>query len=100
MVCFKCKECGINAQGFGPENKWRCPKCNNKVLLKKLLELHEKGLATDDIDLASQNKGLLKSIKVMQGMESDSDLEVSHQVEKSSDVEWVPESTQKRAPKV
>lgn len=101
MVCFKCKECGNNAQGSGPENKWRCSKCNNKVLLQKLLELHEKGLA-DDRDLAGQNKSLLKTIKRMQGMESGSDLEVSDEEEKGSDssTEWLPGTAQKKVPKV
>ena len=67
MVCFKCKECGNNARASGPENKWRRPKCNNKVLLQKLLQLHEKGLA-EDTDLAGQNKSLLKTIKRIQDM--------------------------------
>ena len=100
MVCFKCKECGNNAQGSGPENKWRCSKCNNKVLLQKLLELHEKGLA-DDTDLAGQNKSLLKTIKRMQGMESGSDLEVSDEEEKGSDSspEWLPGTDQKKSAK-
>ena len=69
MVCLKCKECGNNTQGFGPEYKWWCPKCNNKILLGKLLQMQEKGLA-EGTDLIGQNKSLLKTIKKLQGMES------------------------------
>ena len=93
MVCLKCKECGNNTQGFGPENKWWCPKCNNKILLGKLLQMHEKGLV-EGTDLIGQNKSLLKTIKKLQGMESGEEDKASE-----SSSEWVPCSAKKKSPK-
>ena len=58
-------------------------------MLQKLLQLYEKGLA-EDTDLVGQNKSLLKTIKRMQGMESGSDLEVSDEEDKTSEIQhWL-----------
>ena len=62
MTNFKCKVCGKIVDGVGPENKWRCSKCNNKVLIGKLMACHTEGLG-DDINFSRQNKTLLNRVK-------------------------------------
>ena len=102
MVSFKCKVCNKNTEGVGPENKWRCPKCNNKALIKELLACHSRGL-DEEIDFRSQNQNLLKIVKKFQGIESGSDNDISEEEDNASsegsDEEWVPDSQEKNKAK-
>ena len=96
MTYFTCKVCGQRTDGNDSENRWRCPKCNNKILIEKLLEYHSKG-KREDIDFTRENTKLLKLIKKCEGLEAEggftSSSEDSKVPSEESDLESIPSSS-------